>query len=383
MARSPGLPPDLSRRLARAGLDLTLRAPDGNVLHRGARADVPVVHLRTEQALRALARRDHLGLAEAYLRHEVEVEGSLLEVMRATDLLDLEAGWWERLRLAAALWLRDRRGYDRESIAFHYDRPVDFFLPWLGRWRSYSHGFYASPEDDLDVAQERKLAHAFDALGLEPGMRVLDMGAGWGCFVEYAGLRGVEVEAITISALQHRYVSELIEQKGLPGRIRLVHFFDYRPERPLDGAVFLGTLEHVPETDRVVRFLARHLRPGARLYADFSAQRSSFVLGRFMKKYIWPGTIQYVNPRRLVDGLIRAGFNLHEMGDDTLSYALTVRDWGDRLERHRDELAREWGEECVRAFLLFLRGSEHFLRENRTQAYHLVAGASPAPLRRP
>ncbi len=383
MSRS-SFPPSLRRRLASLGAPLELVAPGGEVLRCGPGArGGPRVRFLSSDAFRSLVRLDHLGLAEAYLEGRIEIDGALGDVFAAASLLDLEATWPQRLRQVLALWLRDRRRRERESVAFHYDRPVDFFLPWLDRWRSYSHGFYATPDDDLEQAQERKLRYALEALAVKPGMRVLDMGAGWGCFVEYAGLQGIEVEAITISERQYAFVSDLIERRRLPCRIELVNLRDYRPSQPLDGAVFMGTLEHVPDYPMVGRFLAEHLKPGGRVYADFTAQKTSFELGGFMRKHLWPGPTRYVDPGRLVSSWLAAGFNVHELADDTLSYAYTVRDWADALEREAEGLARAWGEPAVRAFLLFLRGSEWYLSNNRTQAYHLVASLAPAPLRPP
>jgi hypothetical protein len=108
--------------------------------------------------------------------------------------------------------------------------------------------------------------------------------------------------------------------------------------------------------------------------------RGDFTLGRFMKEHLWPGPTGYVNPYGLVEALVRAGFNVHEMRDDTRSYELTTRCWGDLLEAQRKDLAAHFGEQAVRAFLLFLRGSTIFLASNRTQAYRVVLGLEPAPL---
>jgi cyclopropane-fatty-acyl-phospholipid synthase len=338
------------------------------------------VVLRSDAAREALARLDPLRLAEAHLAGEIDVEGDLVEALKVATHVSLDATWAERARLAARLLLRDRLRYDRDSIAFHYDRPPEFFLPWLGRWRCYSHGLFAGPDDDLDAAMARKMQRAVDLLGLEPGMRVLDMGGGWGCFVEYAGRLGIEVHAITISAAQHRFVAGLIRERGLPCTVELVNFRRHEPARPYDAAVFMGTFEHNPEYARAARWLARHLAPGGRVWADFCAQRRDFTIGGFMKRYVWPGPITYVNPYGLVEALVREGFNVHELRDDTLSYAYTIKAWGDRFEANRKTLAEAFGEPTVRAFLLFLRGSWHWLRENETQAYHLVAGLEPAPL---
>lgn len=338
------------------------------------------VIVRSARGRAAMERLDHLRLAEAHLAGDIDVAGDLVEVLKVATHLSLDATRRERLWLAARMLFRDRLRYDRDSIAFHYDRPPEFFLPWLGRWRCYSHGLYASPDDDLDAAMARKMQRAVDLLGLEPGMRVLDMGGGWGCFVEYAGRLGIEVHAITISEQQHRFVSQLIREEGLPCSVELVNFREYEPTRPFDAAVFMGTFEHNPEYARAAAFLSRHLVPGGRVWADFCAQRSDFTIGGFMKRYVWPGPIRYVNPYGLAEALIRAGFNLHELCDDTLNYAYTIRDWGDRFEIHHKALAEQFGEPDVRAFRLFLRGSWHWLRENQTQAYHLVAGLEPAPV---
>jgi len=342
-----------------------------------SRADVV---LRSDAARAALADLDHLRLAEAHLAGEVDVEGDLVEVLKVATRMSLDATRLERARLALRLLARDRLRYDRDSIAFHYDRPPEFFLPWLGRWRCYSHGLFEAPDDDLDAAMARKMQRAVDLLGLEPGMRVLDMGGGWGCFVEYAGRLGIEVHAITISRAQHAFVEGLIREQGLPCTVELVNFREYRPARPFDAAVFMGTFEHNPEYARAAAWLARHLAPGGRVWADFCAQRRDFTIGGFMKRHVWPGPIRYVNPYGLVEALVRAGFNVHELRDDTLNYAFTIKEWGDRFELHRKSLAERFGEPTVRAFLLFLRGSWHWLRENQTQAYHLVAGLEPAPL---
>jgi cyclopropane-fatty-acyl-phospholipid synthase len=371
----------IAAELEEAGANLTLVTPESGRIAIGHRPDSALVAFHTREALTALLRRDHLALAEAYLDKKIDFSGDAREIMKWTDLVDIGPTWIERIRLWLRLLLRNRVRYDRESIAFHYDRPPEFFLPWLDRWRSYSHGFYDSPEDGVSDAQARKMQFAIDALGLKPGMEVFDMGGGWGCFVEFAGRQGISVHTITISEEQFRFVNELIRTQNLPCTIEMVNFFEYHPTKRFDGAVFMGTFEHVPEYGRVAQFLARHLKPGARVYADFCAQRSDFILGGFMKKYIWPGPVRYVNPQKLISELIRAGFNIHELKDDTLSYAYTVRDWGDALEAGQEALAARFGQSSVRAFLLFLRGSYYFLIKNKTQAYHLVAGLEPANLR--
>jgi cyclopropane-fatty-acyl-phospholipid synthase len=316
---------------------------------------------------------EHLALAEAFLGGDVEVRGDWLEVMKVTEIATPDPSWIERARAAARLALESRRKLNRATIAFHYDRPVEFFLPWFERWRSYSHGFYETEDDEPGAAQARKLQYAIDALRLKPGMRVFDMGCGWGSFLEYAGMRGIEVHAITISKMQHEFVSDLIERERLPCTVELVDFLDYSPSTTFDGAVFMGTFEHFPDYDRACRFLARKLRPAARFYADFCSHPRSRFVGSFLAKYIWPGAATYVDLPGLIRAAQRAGFFVTELVDDTRDYALTVRDWAEAFDRQSDELAKDFGRESTRAFQLFLHASHYFLATRRTYAYHLIA----------
>ena len=363
----------LAGRMAAAGASLTVEAPGATPIVVGETPSRTRVVFHSTAAVTALLRGDHLALAEAYLHREIDVDGELRDALFVTDHLDLEApSRWRR----AGIWLRillDRRRLNRQSIAYHYDRPPAFFLAWLDASRSYTHGFYASPDEDLSIAQRRKLQFAIDALALRPGMDVLDMGCGWGSFLEYAGAQGIRVHGITLSREQHTFVTELIRAKHLPCTVERVDFLDYRPTRGFDGAVFMGSLEHMPDYRYLARFLTRYLHPSARMYADFVTSGEGRLAGAFLRTYIFPGISGYVELDRLRAALAAAHFRAQELGDDTQSCAYTVRAWAQAMERAHGSLAAQYGETAVRAFLLYLWSSYHFLSTRRTQAYHLVA----------
>ena len=370
----------LEAALRRAGATVTLVLPGAEPVRIGDAPDLTVVTVHSPAAFRLFRRMRPAALAEAYCDGLIDVDGDPREVLKLTDLLDNAPGWLVRAAFGLQLHLPGRRWRNRRAVGSHYDRHPDFFLPWLERWRSYSHGLYVTTHDDPATAQARKMQLAIDALALVPGMDVFDMGSGWGCFVEYAGLRGIRVHAITISHEQYRFVADLIRERGLPCSVELIDFLDYEPSLRFDGAVFMGTLEHLPDYRPVPRFLSRHLKPEARVYADFCAQRGTGPFGAFLRRHVWPGPVACVNVQRLTRTLIAAGFNIHQLHDDTRSYACTVRDWANALDRARNELAARWGERPVRTFALFLRGSQYFFETNRTQAYHLVAGKRSRPL---
>jgi cyclopropane-fatty-acyl-phospholipid synthase len=370
----------LAARLDQAGANLTLEAPGIAPVAVGPRAETAHVRFHSAATLGRLLRGDLTAATDAYLDGTIDVEGDLREVMKATDVFDLGGGRLAQAAFAVSLHLPGRRVRAAHTAA-HYEQPPEFFLAWFERWRSYSHGLYATPDDDPAAAQARKMQRAINLLGLRPGMDVFDMGCGWGCFVEYAGLQGIRVHGITLSATQQEFVTRLIHERRLPCTVERVDFLDYRPGRRFDGAVFMGTLEHMPHYDRVAAFLDRHLAPEGRVWADFLAHRRSRTYGDFMRRHLWPGVSSYVNVQRVVTALVARGFNVHELADDTASYALTVRDWARALESRRGDLAARFGERTVRTFLLFLWGSHHFFTTNRAQAYHLVAGRRAAALR--
>src|SRR5262249_37172265 len=182
---SPVLPERTRRRLEDGGSEITLLTPGGvpsRIGHGPSRARV-TLHDATLGP--ALARLDLLALAEAYVAGHIDVDGDLLEVIRVGDHARGTPAWLARLRLLARVRGPGAGRRRQRATTFHYDRPADFFLPWLDRrWRSYSHGFYEQAADTLEAAQERKLRFVVDALGLRAGTDVLDIGTGWGCFLD-------------------------------------------------------------------------------------------------------------------------------------------------------------------------------------------------------
>ena len=169
-----------------------------------------------------------VGLAEAYLHNDFDIEGDIEAAFEVGDFLLGRLGdWKKKLKLGGlliALPARDAastmggtarrllpriggkkhsRARDRCAVAFHYDVSNDFYRLWLDRQMVYSCAYFRSPTDDLDVAQEQKLDYICRKLRLRPGQRLLDIGCGWGALVLYAAKHfGVHAEGITSSEPQ-------------------------------------------------------------------------------------------------------------------------------------------------------------------------------------
>jgi cyclopropane-fatty-acyl-phospholipid synthase len=366
----------LAATLGSRGARLEVVWPDASVTQIGTPPALATVSLRSEDALRALLRGDHLALGECHLDGAVDVRGDFRQVMHVLEHLDVVPARREALRFWLRAWL-DRRRFHRESVAFHYETAPRFFLPWLGKHRCYTHGFYEGESDQLDAAHERKLAYVLEALALRPGMRVLDVGFGWGAFLEFAAERGITVHGLTLAEAQRAFVARRIAERGLRASVACEDFADHAPTRPYDAVVFMGSLEHIPSYRLVTSFLRRHLAPGGRVYADFVSSPEGRLAGRFLRRHVFPGSSGYVDVAAFGRALGRAGVGIETLRDETASYVCTVRDWALAFDASRDALAAEFGERAVRAFGLYLWSAHHFLQAGRTRGWHVVA-ARPA-----
>jgi cyclopropane-fatty-acyl-phospholipid synthase len=228
--------------------------------------------LRHPGALRAMfAEGTELGLAEAYLYDDFDIEGDIETVFGLAEAIAERTGGW-RNKLRAFAQLRrlprprerrpGRRGpaslsgrqhsveRDRQAVRYHYDVSNDFYRLWLDSRMVYSCAYFETPGTDLDTAQLAKLNMICRKLRLRPGQRLLDIGCGWGGLVMHAAREyGVDATGITLSQPQADLANRLAAEGGLAGCCR-VEVRDYREvdsSRPFDVLVSVGMFEHVGE----------------------------------------------------------------------------------------------------------------------------------------
>ena len=215
------------------------------------------------------------AFGEAYLRGDIDIEGDIWVAVdggRSFTLrvLARDAARLMRLGLelrrgaarAPALHRRARltgrrhsRARDLAAVRFHYDVGNDFYALWLDRRLTYSCAYFETAEASLDDAQEAKLDLICRKLRLGPGMRLLDIGCGWGSLVVFAAERyGVEATGITLSAKQAERASDEIRRRDLEGR-SLVTVRDYRDLArfaTFDAVASVGIRARRPRTSRGV-----------------------------------------------------------------------------------------------------------------------------------
>ena len=344
--------------------------------------------------LAGLARGQIGSWASAYVRGDLEIEGSLGDVMAvAAELAGDPVSRGQRR--ARPRWLQEwrskwqhRPGRDAQQVQYHYDVCDAFYGLWLDPKRVYSCAYYAQPQMTLEQAQEAKLELICRKLQLGRGQRFLDIGAGWGGLLVWAAKHyGVKAQGITLSRNQHAYVSELIEREGLKGQVE-VRLQDYRElgeEQGYDRIASVGMFEHVGQAQMEAYFgkLNRLLRPGGLLLnhgiaaGGLDNAELGAGMGQFIEEHIFPGG-ELVHVSRAVQAMARGGLELVDAENLRPHYARTLWDWSSALEGRLEEARALTTEATVRAYRLYLAGSAMCFERGWLALYQLL-GAKPQP----
>ena len=356
----------------RAPVTFSVATPDGNKHTFGPGEPVFTLTVADEKGAKALASLDQLRVAVAYLRGHLNVEGDLMAVLAMRKFFpDIHPIAW-LTRFAPAL-LQGKAEHDRRSISAHYDRESDFFLTFMDkRHRCYTEGVFASDDEPLEDAMTRKMDLAIEAIGAKPGDHVLEVGGGWGAFVEHAGKRGIRVTTLTLAEESERYLNDFIAANDLPATVVRRHVLEYQAPQRYDGIVNMGVTEHLPDYKATLRKYSELIKPGGRIYLDALAMRRKHGVSTFMSRYIYPGKSSPLLLHSYLRQVARSPFQLVSIDDDRHNYFLTCREWAKRLDAARDEIVRRWGEPLYRRFRIFLWGSAAGFDTGLVQAYRWV-----------
>jgi cyclopropane-fatty-acyl-phospholipid synthase len=354
-----------------------VRMPSGATRTFGVGSPAGTIVVGGPQGLDALGSLDDLSIAEAYMQGDLDLAGDLMELLKYRPLL------MDR-RIVRYLWATYGRAAtlgqvraDKKGIGSHYDVDPAFFELWLDKSiRGYSHGFFESDEETVETAMERKFQYAIDACRLKPGDRVLDIGGGWGSFVQYAGDRGLRVTSVTISDASHRYMTDLIARKGYPCEVYKEHLLEFRAKGRFDGIVNLGVTEHLPDYRSTLAQYERLLVPGGRVYLDaYSGDR--FSMGSVVTKWVFEGNTSPLHLPKYIAEVARTDFEVLLVKDDAYNYHLTCLKWGENLDRVADEVTRRWGAALYRRFRLYLYGCARAFVDGQLGAHRILLEHRP------
>jgi cyclopropane-fatty-acyl-phospholipid synthase len=355
----------------------------GETLRCGAGKPRIFVKFHTDNAL--LGNVTEFSLGKAYLRGEWEVEGDILNALDLRHHLQGQGHFYTKLKFIHELFFKSATWVNKRAIAAHYSFGDDFYLTFIDRkYRFYSHGIFHSDDETLEQASEHKLESMYAALQLKPGMRLLDIGAGWGGVHQYCGPRGIHVTSLTLTDDSYNYTDSLIKRMGLENcSIILEDFLNHQPREPYDAVVIYGVIEHIPYYRKFCERIWACLKPGGRVYMDAAAALQKYDVNDFARNYIWRGTHTFLCLQDIVQELLYYGMEIVEIKRETHDYELTMKHWATRFDNGSKKIIEKWGEETYRAFRLYLWVGCHCLRANTLQAYHIVAQKHFLPGPRP
>jgi len=372
---------------------------------------------------RMLLPGSEVGLAEAYLHNDFDVEGDIEMAFEVGDfLLGRLNDWKKKLKLGGLLIMlpeRDGRSTiqhaarqllpriggkrhsperDRRMVTFHYDVSNDFYQLWLDRRLVYSCAYFKSRSDDLDIAQKQKLDYICRKLRLRAGQRLLDIGCGWGALVIHAAKHfGVRAEGITLSKAQAEWGHARIAEAGLTNQAK-IELRDYREIAAngcelYDAIVSVGMAEHVGRERLPEYFAAAHraLKPGGvflnQAIGDNIVARPGNRNGSFIEQYVFPDGDTPPLPVML-RAAEAAHFEIRDVENLREHYALTLRHWLHRLETNHDKALQFVDESTYRVWRLYIAGSAHGFRTGYIAVYQTLlakldsSGATKLPLTR-
>jgi cyclopropane-fatty-acyl-phospholipid synthase len=361
----------------------------------------PTLTLRSPRAIGHVLRAPgELGLGRAYVCGEIDVDDldgviALLGRWKPPPLglagrvrfglAALRAAGMRRPPSPPAAELKPGRqphtkGRDAEAVRHHYDVSNEFFALFLDETMTYSCALFEEGVETLEDAQRAKLELICRKLQLEPGMRMLDIGCGWGSLAIHAAREhGASVVGITLSELQAARATERAREAGLADRVE-IRSMDYRDlgSEEFDAVASIGMVEHVGEhqIDDYATRIAAALAPGGRVLnhgiAHIEAtETGAHIGGEFSNRYVFPDG-ELLNLSRMLRAFERAGFETLNVENLHTDYAETLRHWTVRLDRNRVEAERLAGPERMRVWRLYLRAARNSFEVAYNAVYQLL-----------
>ncbi len=409
----------LLENLLQTTLPVRLRAWDGT---ESGPPGPPVVIIRHRRALRRLMwQPNDLGLARAYISGEIDVDGDLYEALTRVKALiwrSADAGGMPVREVAGDLvrlgvpgpqpkpppeeiamsGTRHSRRRDRQAVSHHYDVGNDFYRIVLGPSMVYSCAYWtgSDPGYGLADAQRDKLDLICRKLDLRAGMRLLDVGCGWGGLALHAAREyGVDVVGITLSTEQADYARKQVAEAGMTDQIE-IRIQDYRDvdDGPFDAITSVGMAEHVGTGPYAAYagILFQQLKAGGRLLNHQIAAIHPKPAGArrhrsFIDAYVFPdGELAPLGTT--VSLLEEAGFEVRDVHALREHYARTLRVWVSNLEAQWTQAVRLTSAGRARVWRLYMAASALAFEHGRIGVNQVLAvktrrgGASGMPATR-
>jgi cyclopropane-fatty-acyl-phospholipid synthase len=350
----------------------TLRVIDADGrIHVFAGAPGPSVTMRlTDRSLyRKLFFNPELHAGEAYMDGRLRFEDSTLrDFLTLFSVNRLSLGSYPLQRALRRISRGLKRfqqanpvGKAQRNVAHHYDLGNDFYRLFLDEGMQYSCAYFLDDGESLEEAQRNKLRLIAAKLALRPGLRVLDIGSGWGDLALYlAAIENVNVTGVTLSKEQHALASEKARRLGLADRVRF-ELRDYREVREhFDRIVSVGMFEHVGVHhygEFFARINALMEDDGVMLLHSIGHMSPPGTASPWLRKYIFPGAYSPALSE-VFTAVENASLWVTDLEFLRLHYAKTLNHWCRRFEANRAKIAKMYDERFCRMWEFYLVSAE-------------------------
>jgi cyclopropane-fatty-acyl-phospholipid synthase len=371
----------LVRRLLKAVGDppLGIILWDGQEIRGGEGRLVARVAIHDRPTLLRLIANPYLHFGDAYAVGQVQVEGDLVALLetvyRAGAAREQPSGALRRTfdRLCRHVHSNTLAG-SRDNIHHHYDIGDDFYKLWLDRELVYTCAYFPTRDCSLEEAQVAKMDLVCRKLWLRPGEAVVEAGCGWGALALYMARHyGVTAKAYNVSHEQIKHARQRASAEGLAGRVEFIED-DYRTIRGrFDAFVSVGMLEHVG-TDHYQELGAvidRCRAPAGRGLLHSIGRDRPGRINPWIERRIFPGA-QPPGLIEILGVLDPQKFSVLDVENLRLHYALTLNHWRARFDAAAGGVARMFDERFVRAWRLYLAGSEAAFNAGTLQLFQVL-----------
>ncbi|MGZ3233624.1 MAG: class I SAM-dependent methyltransferase [Croceibacterium sp.] len=345
------------------------------------------VRLTNRKAAAHIARYPQVGAGEAYMWGWLEVEPP-------HDIRDLvlfasaqaNSGDKDEFRPKGVVrqfadWAAARtdsvnlRGKARKNAEYTYNLTRRLYELFLDEDRQYTMGYYRDVENSLEKAQLDKKAHLAAKMYIQPGMKVLDIGCGWGGFALYLNRRyGCEVLGVALAPDQIAFCQERAKAEGVDDKVKF-ELMDYRDvQGQFDRISAVGLLEHVgtPHYPQFFQHTNRLLKPQGVMFTHCCGRAGPpGHTDKWTRKYIFPGG--YIPAlSELVTESEKAGWQVADVEAMRFHYSYTLAEWYNRTVMHRDEIVDLYSEEFYRMWQFYLAGAEQSFSHGKMVNWQIV-----------
>jgi cyclopropane-fatty-acyl-phospholipid synthase len=374
-------------------MSFSITYPDRSVVKYGGAGESKFnLIFKTEKAMRAMLINSDLGFGEAYMVGDIEFEGKMTDLMTmvmTTDLLsDFRKVVYNPINIlrhlpshARVFWqyLYQRHTYenDKRFISEPYDLGNEFYALWLDKDMQYTCGYFKTPQDSIDLAQDQKREQICRKLHLKAGETLLDIGCGWGGMLIYAAQHyGISGVGVTLSKEQAEESNRRIENAGLQDQIHVEHA-DYR-DLPNQGRVFdkvvsVGCLEHIGKENHDLFFsiAKQSLKPEGTFVLHTIGKMKPGPPLAFGNKHVFPG-VYTATLMEISQCLSKLDMRIQDVENMRLHYSYTAQRWLDAFEAHVDEIRDMYDEQLVRVFRIYLSHGVALMRYGGNELYQVI-----------